>query len=46
MTVSSTPLSLALHYSPLEMFDQGIARAGRLRVPACADLVYDLLILP
>ena len=25
------------------MFDQGIARAGRLRVPARADLVYDFL---
>ncbi|MEA2686081.1 MAG: hypothetical protein QOE93_1276 [Actinomycetota bacterium] len=32
-----------LHYSPAEMFDQGVARAGRLRIPARADLVYDFL---
>lgn len=32
-----------LHYSPEEMFDHGVARAGRLRIPARADLVYDFL---
>ena len=32
-----------LHYSPSEMFDHGVARAGRLRVPVRADLVYDFL---
>jgi len=32
-----------LHYSPAEMFDQGVARAGRLRIPARPDLVYDFL---
>lgn len=37
------PAVPGLRYSPLEMFDQGIARAERLRVPARADLVYDFL---
>jgi transposase InsO family protein len=37
------PAVPGLRYSPLEMFDLGIARAGRLRVPARADLVYDFL---
>jgi len=37
------PAVPGLHYSPAEMFEQGIARAGRLRIPARADLVYDFL---
>jgi len=32
-----------LDLSPAEMFGQGLVRAGRLRVPARADLVFDLL---
>ena len=37
------PAVPGLHYSPAEMFDHGVARAGRLRIPARADLVYDFL---
>lgn len=37
------PAVPGLHYSPAEMFEQGVARAGRLRIPARADLVYDFL---
>ncbi len=37
------PAVPGLHYSPAEMFDHGVARAGRLRVPARPDLVYDFL---
>ncbi|MGI8808339.1 MAG: integrase [Acidimicrobiales bacterium] len=37
------PAVPGLHYSPLEMFEHGVARCGRLRVPARADLVYDFL---
>jgi transposase InsO family protein len=37
------PAVPGLRYSPAEMFEQGIARAGRLRIPARADLVYDFL---
>ncbi len=37
------PAVPGLHYSPVEMFEQGVARAGRLRIPARADLVYDFL---
>jgi transposase InsO family protein len=32
-----------LDLSPAQMFDHGVTRAGRLRVPARADLVFDLL---
>ncbi len=37
------PTVPGLHYSPAEMVEQGIARAGRLRIPARSDLVYDFL---
>ncbi len=37
------PAVPGLHYSPLEMFELGIARAGRLQIPARGDLVYDFL---
>jgi transposase InsO family protein len=37
------PAVPGLDLSPLEMFDHGVVRAGRLRVPARADLVFDLL---
>jgi transposase InsO family protein len=32
-----------LRYSPLEMFELGVARAGRLLVPSRPDLAYDFL---
>jgi hypothetical protein len=32
-----------LDLSPAEMFDHGVVRAGRLRVPSRPDLVFDLL---
>jgi transposase InsO family protein len=32
-----------LELSPLEMFAHGVARAGHLQVPACADLAFDFL---
>lgn len=37
------PAVAGLDLSPAEMFDHGVVRAGRLRVPARADLVFDLL---
>lgn len=37
------PAVPGLDLSPMEMFDHGVVRAGRLRVPARADLVFDLL---
>ena len=37
------PAIAGLKLSPAEMFEQGLVRAGRLRVPARADLVFDLL---
>jgi transposase InsO family protein len=37
------PAVPGLDLSPAEMFDHGISRAGRLRVPARPDLVFDLL---
>lgn len=37
------PAVPGLRYTPAEMFDQGVSRAGRVRVPARADLVYDFL---
>ncbi|MDT3446420.1 Mu transposase C-terminal domain-containing protein [Pseudofrankia sp. BMG5.37] len=37
------PAVPGLELSPAEMFAHGLARAGRLRVPARADLVFDLL---
>ncbi|WP_206074630.1 helix-turn-helix domain-containing protein [Antribacter gilvus] len=37
------PLVPGLELSPAEMFAGGLARAGRLRVPARADLVFDFL---
>jgi len=35
------PAVPGLALSPAEMFEAGVARAGRLRVPARADLAYD-----
>lgn len=32
-----------LHYSPVEMFERGVARAGRLQIPVRPNLVYDFL---
>jgi len=37
------PAVPGLALSPAEMFEAGVARAGRLRVPGRADLVYDFL---
>jgi transposase InsO family protein len=37
------PAVPGLDLSPLEMFEHGVVRSGRLRVPARADLVFDLL---
>ncbi len=37
------PAVPGLELSPLDMFEHGVARAGRLRVPARSDLVYDFL---
>lgn len=37
------PAVPGLDLSPAEMFEAGVARAGRLRVPARADLAYDFL---
>jgi len=37
------PTVPGLELSPLDMFEHGVARAGRLRVPARKDLVYDFL---
>jgi transposase InsO family protein len=37
------PAVPGLDLSPVEMFEHGLLRAGRLRVPARADLVFDLL---
>lgn len=37
------PLEPRADLSPAEMFTRGIAAAGRLRLPASADLVYDFL---
>lgn len=43
MTASSIRPSPACKYSPLEMFELGIARAGRLQIAIRPDLVYDFL---
>ncbi len=37
------PAVPGLDLSPMDMYEHGIARAGRLRVPARKDLVYDFL---
>ncbi|MEA2826103.1 MAG: hypothetical protein QOG43_542 [Actinomycetota bacterium] len=37
------PMVPGLELSPADMFEAGVARAGRLRVPARADLAYDFL---
>ncbi|GAA1436009.1 helix-turn-helix domain-containing protein [Microlunatus lacustris] len=37
------PLQPRAALSPTEMFARGVAAAGRLRLPASADLVYDFL---
>ena len=37
------PLEPRADLSPAEMFTRGVAAAGRLRLPASADLVYDFL---
>jgi hypothetical protein len=37
------PLERSVALSPAEMFERGIAAAGRIRLPARADLVYDFL---
>ena len=37
------PAVPGLDLSPAEMFDHGVTRAGRLRVPSRPDLVFDLL---
>jgi transposase InsO family protein len=37
------PAVPGLELSPAEMFDHGVNRAGRLRVPSRPDLVFDLL---
>lgn len=37
------PAVPGLELSPVDMYEHGVARAGRLRVPARADLVYDFL---
>jgi hypothetical protein len=37
------PAAPGLLLSPADMFETGVARAGRLRVPARADLAYDFL---
>ena len=37
------PAVPGLELSPADMFEHGVARAGRLRVPARHDLVYDFL---
>lgn len=37
------PAVPGLELSPLDMFEHGVARAGRLRVPARKDLMYDFL---
>lgn len=37
------PTVPGLELSPLDMFEHGVARAGRLRVPARRGLVYDFL---
>lgn len=37
------PLQPRAALSPAEMFERGIAAAGRIRLPASADLVYDFL---
>jgi transposase InsO family protein len=37
------PLESRVELSPAEMFARGIAAAGRIRLPASADLVYDFL---
>ena len=37
------PLEARAALSPAEMFTRGVAAAGRLRLPASADLVYDFL---
>jgi transposase InsO family protein len=37
------PAVPGLKYTPAEMFDKGVATAGRLRVPLRPDLVYDFL---
>ncbi|MDQ6948814.1 MAG: Mu transposase C-terminal domain-containing protein, partial [Actinomycetota bacterium] len=37
------PAVPGLELSPADMFEHGVARAGRLRVPARRDLVYDFL---
>ena len=37
------PLERSVALSPAEMFERGIAAAGRIRLPAREDLVYDFL---
>jgi hypothetical protein len=37
------PLERSVTLSPAEMFERGIAAAGRIRLPAREDLVYDFL---
>ena len=37
------PLERSVALSPTEMFERGIAAAGRVRLPARGDLVYDFL---
>ena len=37
------PLERSVALSPAEMFDRGVAAAGRIRRPAREDLVYDSL---
>jgi hypothetical protein len=37
------PTVPGLDLSPMDMYEHGVARAGRLRVPARKDLVYDFL---
>jgi putative transposase len=37
------PLHRRADLSPVEMFGRGIAAAGRIRLPANADLIYDFL---
>jgi len=37
------PLQRSVRLSPAEMFERGIAAAGRIRLPAREDLVYDFL---
>lgn len=40
LTVPEAP---GLQMSPLDMFEHGVTRAGALRIPARADLLYDFL---